>query len=456
MQPITYNLKIEPMSLDILEAAKRLLSDSLITKAAMSLGESELNIRKALKGAIPAILAGLLHQSSRREGLGIMDLLKDVGGSGAINNLANLLDININSSPTTTNREGDISAMIPAWLKSVFDGKLNNIINAISVYADVKSSSANSVLKLATPIALTPVAHYAEEKNMGATDIDTFLQSQKSSVITAIPSGFNLAGSLGINTLNDIGIKIVPIPPKPSEYQRTVAAKKAPGKWFWPLLLLFTFGGLVWFFSNRGSTSQDTPIAAIDTTKAAVKIIPLDTEAVVQVRGKFDSTTGNFIDDRGTEAELKLPDNTVLKVGTNSTEARLFKMLTDTAWSIDTMDKTNNWVSFDRVNYETGQAILTVESRSQIENIATILKNFPASSIKIGGYTDNAGDSLTNKKISDERAKKVMRELIKLGASSKQINEAVGYGPEYPVCAANDTPDCKARNRRVDLKVVSK
>ena len=78
------------------------------------------------------------------------------------------------------------------------------------------------------------------------------------------------------------------------------------------------------------------------------------------------------------------------------------------------------------------------------------------SSIKIGGYTDNEGDSTVNKRISDQRAKMVMNELIKFGARPKQINEAIGYGPEYPVCPANDSPDCKARNRRVDLKVATK
>src|SRR5204862_2448066 len=132
-------------------------------------------------------------------------------------------------------------------------------------------------------------------------------------------------------------------------------------------------------------------------------------------------------------------DSSALKVGTNSTEARLFKMLTDTAWSVDTIDKTKNWISFGRVYFETGNAIFTTGSQVQIKNIATILKKFPASSVKIGGYTDNAGDSVINRKISDERAKKVMRELINFGAGSKQINEAVGYGPEHPVCPAHDT-----------------
>lgn len=444
------------MPLDILDAARRLLPDSLITKTAMSLGESEINTRKALKGAIPAILAGLLHQSSRREGLGIIDLLKNVHSSGAIDNLATLLDTNKNSMASANLPEGDINTMIPGWLKSIFDGKLINIINAISVYGDIKSSSANAILKLATPVALTPVAQYADENKMGAADIDTFLQSQKSSIIAAVPSGFNLTGSLGINTLEDIGIKIVTAPPKPSEYQRRTAAKNAAGKWIWPLLLVLTFGGLLWFFSQRSTSAPDTATITVDTTTVPVKIVTRDTLTVAPVAGRLDSLTGNYIYDLGAEIELKLPDSSGIKAGTNSTEARLFKMLTDTTWSIDTIDRTKNWINFDRVYFQTGKAILTTESQTQIKNIAAILKSFPTSSIKIGGYTDNTGDSLVNKKISGERAVMVMRELVKLSVKATQVTEAVGYGPEHPVCPANDTPDCKARNRRVDLKVASK
>ena len=34
--------------------------------------------------------------------------------------------------------------------------------------------------------------------------------------------------------------------------------------------------------------------------------------------------------------------------------------------------------------------------------------------------------------------------------------EAEGYGAEHPVCAANDTDECKAQNRRIALRVTAK
>ena len=113
------------MSLDVLEAAKRLLPDSIITKAAMSLGETEPNIRKALKGAIPAVLAGLLHRSARNDEPAITDLLKNVSNSGVINVLPNLFEGKADPYASTVNLSSGVNTMISGWLKSVLEASLS-------------------------------------------------------------------------------------------------------------------------------------------------------------------------------------------------------------------------------------------------------------------------------------------------------------------------------------------
>lgn len=441
------------MSFNLLEAARSLLPDNIISRAAITLGETELNTRKAINGAIPTILAGLLYQSSRTDGSALSDLLKSVTSSGAINHLNELFDgrkmTDTNNSPVSV-----IGKLIQGWLQSVFGGKLINIINATSIYSDIKSSSASAILNMATPLALSATARYAEENKLGPAELDNFLQSQKPHILSAIPVGFNLTGSLGVNSLNDIGTKIVTVIPEPHDYNRN--KNNTAAKWIWPFLLLATFGGLIWFFSQRDRDDKEANTTTSDTSTKLVDSIPANTSAITIVQGQLDSLTGNYIYDQGITTNLLMPDSSVIPAGQNSTEARLFNMLSDTSWHIDTIDKSKNWVTFDRVFFETGKSILTTESQSQVKNIAKILKYFPNSSIKIGGYTDNIGDSSLNKKISDERARTVMKELIKFGAGTNQITEAVGYGPEHPVCPPNDTPECKARNRRVDLKVATK
>ncbi|MBP9085734.1 MAG: OmpA family protein [Kofleriaceae bacterium] len=119
------------------------------------------------------------------------------------------------------------------------------------------------------------------------------------------------------------------------------------------------------------------------------------------------------------------------------------------------VDKTT-WFSFDQLSFQTGKAELDMDkSKAQLDNINEILKAYPATKIKLGGYTDNVGKAEDNKKLSQDRAQAVMNALVAMGIKADRL-EAEGYGQEHPVCAANDTDECKAKNRRIDVRVSAK
>lgn len=443
------------MPTNLVDAAKNLLPGDLVSKAANSLGESESSIQKAIGGAIPSVLAGLLNKSaSTNSGVEMLDLVKSAAGSGILSNLSGLFD---SSVPTADS----VRATVMGWLRSLFGDKLNNIINVIASFAGIKNSSANTVLGMAVPAALAPVGQYAAENNLSEPGLTTFLQSQKTAILSAIPSGLNLTGALGIDSPGDIGGRITHAASSVTEHAGDTFknATSSGSKWRGPIILVAAVALLIIFFARKGCSNEGNPTATDDDT-AHTTLSPVppvsDPDVAKTSGGLLDTATGNYVYDVGNDTELKLADGTVLKVGENSTEAKLFNMLSNASFTIDAADKTKNWVSFDRVYFETGKSVLTAASQSQVKNVATILKNFPSSSIKIGGYTDNVGDAAVNKQISDARAKAVMKELISMGAGAKQITEAVGYGPDHPVCAGNDTPECKAQNRRVDLKLASK
>ncbi|PQL93018.1 OmpA family protein [Apibacter sp. wkB309] len=173
------------------------------------------------------------------------------------------------------------------------------------------------------------------------------------------------------------------------------------------------------------------------------------------IQGTLDPATGNFIYETGDIFTIKLPNGEeIFEIGNNSTEAKLFNYLKDSTLNISE-DKTKGWITLDRVYFDTGKTTLTTESGKQIKNLAQILKAFPKAKVKIGGYTDTTGSEKTNKKVSEDRAKIVQEELIKSGVQKERISSE-GYGLQHPVCKANDTPECRAQNRRVDIRVLEK
>jgi hypothetical protein len=116
-------------------------------------------------------------------------------------------------------------------------------------------------------------------------------------------------------------------------------------KWLWPLLILAALVLLLWWLLGKGC-NQNVEGNAIteDTADAAAE--------PVTAGGTLDTVTGNYIYDVGPNIEIKLPDGTVLNVGANSTEAKLYKMLTDDAFTVDTVNKSANWIVLDRVYFE--------------------------------------------------------------------------------------------------------
>jgi len=118
------------------------------------------------------------------------------------------------------------------------------------------------------------------------------------------------------------------------------------------------------------------------------------------------------------------------------------------------VDKTT-WFNFDRLTFATGSAQLDMEkSKEQLTNIAEILKAFPNTKLKIGGYTDNTGDAKANLKLSDDRADAVEDALEAMGISDDRL-DSEGYGDQHPL-ADNATEEGRAQNRRIAVRVMEK
>jgi outer membrane protein OmpA-like peptidoglycan-associated protein len=107
------------------------------------------------------------------------------------------------------------------------------------------------------------------------------------------------------------------------------------------------------------------------------------------------------------------------------------------------------------VNFDSNKATIKPESFPVLDEVGAILVRWPELKIEIGGHCDSQGSNAHNLQLSDERSKSVLAYLISKFPELKtaQLTTA-GYGEEKPI-APNNTALGRAKNRRVEFKVLN-
>lgn len=97
-----------------------------------------------------------------------------------------------------------------------------------------------------------------------------------------------------------------------------------------------------------------------------------------------------------------------------------------------------------------GRATLLDAAHEKLAEVAGLAKR-SRRSLVIEGHTDSRGSFTANTELSVGRAEAVRDFLISLGVPRASIR-ASGFGPECAL-AANDTPEERAKNRRIEVYV---
>ena len=101
------------------------------------------------------------------------------------------------------------------------------------------------------------------------------------------------------------------------------------------------------------------------------------------------------------------------------------------------------------VTFASGSTNLTLEAQRILNQVVDILKKYPSMEVEIRGFTDNTGSYALNINISQRRAEAVKDYLVLNGIFPHRL-KAFGFGPENPI-APNDTPEGRAKNRRIEF-----
>lgn len=423
------------MSFNLLDTVKTLFNSDLVNKISSSLGESEGGTQKAISVAIPSVLTGLLSKAGSAGGAGsLLSIAKEASNSGILGNLGGLLG------------GGSGMSSLLGIAGNLFGDKLGNISKIIAGFAGIKESSASSLVSMAAPAAMAGLGKYASSSNLDTGGFLSLLNSQKDSILSAVPSGFNLAGALGIGSLGEIGNKLSSAVSSFSgsgSHSAKTHTEHSTGngnsnRWIATILGTAAVIALLLFLFKQCGNGADKKEHAV----AEVKEEPKTETAKEEVK-----TTATDV------FKVTLPDGVVLQANKAGIEDRLVSFLSSDWKGLGSDSLKKVWFDFDNLNFETGSAKLTAESNAQIANIVAILKAFPNAKFKVGGYTDKVGNEASNKKLSQDRADATVSAIKAGGANAAQLLSAEGYGSAFATIAATASDEERKKDRRIAVSV---
>ena len=129
---------------------------------------------------------------------------------------------------------------------------------------------------------------------------------------------------------------------------------------------------------------------------------------------------------------------------------------------VETLTKVSNIIdnsdlpSLDmEIVFEFNSTEIREESLANLDALGSALSNdaLAGAQIMLNGHTDAKGSETYNLELSQRRAESVMQYLLEAGVKPAQLT-ARGYG-EYQPIASNVTPEGRAENRRVELRVLN-
>ena len=123
--------------------------------------------------------------------------------------------------------------------------------------------------------------------------------------------------------------------------------------------------------------------------------------------------------------------------------------------TVERVDEETLLVNFESdVLFDTASAALRSESRATLDQVASVIQEYPKTAVVIQGHTDSRGTEEYNEGLSSRRAGSVEGYLSMQGVDNGRMT-TMAMGELYPV-ATNDTDWGMQQNRRVDILLKAK
>ncbi len=101
-----------------------------------------------------------------------------------------------------------------------------------------------------------------------------------------------------------------------------------------------------------------------------------------------------------------------------------------------------------KIEFDLNRADIRPQFHKQLKKVADFMKEYPETTVRIEGHTDNAGPDQYNLQLSQKRAESVRQYLINNFSIAPKRLSAKGFGESRPI-ASNATREGQRKNRRV-------
>lgn len=356
------------MNVNLLSLLQQSLGGDFPNLAGQFLGESQGATQSALGSLLPAVIGGIARKGATPQGAtGLMSLINGASlDAGALGNLAGLFS----GGGTGVNalRETGAATLVPA----LFGDKAGALISALSSSSGIKPASANNLVALIVPLALTFLKKFISDKALSANALSSLLSGQGAHLQGALDSRMSSAlgfaspaaflGGLGgqaADSARRAGAAVAG-----GAAAATTATKSGLMRWL-PWLAGAAALLFIWnLMSGKPSTAPAPAPAAAVTAPAPTAAAP-------------------------TAATPAAPA---------STDAALPA----------------------RVFFDVGSAAIGGEGSSTIRAAADTIRK-DGSKVTLTGYTDRTGDAAANEALARQRASAVRDALAAAGVAGESI-----------------------------------
>jgi chemotaxis protein MotB len=218
------------------------------------------------------------------------------------------------------------------------------------------------------------------------------------------------------------------------------------------ITLLFAFFVVLYAFSTAEKKKQTAMADAINSALQSMSILPGDSHGASSPSNNPEVMTAMISSELMSPAKAKDDLNEMRR----QLEQTLSKEISQRTISVE-MTREGLVISLREAGFfNSGSATPRPESLPILRQISERLMHSPYD-MRVEGHTDNvpihSAEFDTNWELSSARATHIARAFLELKAITPERLSAAGFAEFHPV-ASNDTPDGRAKNRRVDLVIL--